>query len=91
MWRILEFIVIAAIVLISITEFFYPLLMRKPLFGSFRKAKPNENKNNNSETLEDKISSAKNKVSEVKTVQDEVAKNFESAKELKNESDSLLQ
>jgi hypothetical protein len=90
MWRILEFIVLAAIVLISITEFFYPLLMRKPLFGSFRKLQPSENNPLKDDKLEDKISSAKKKVEEVKSVQNEVEEHFKLAEDLKNEADDLL-
>ena len=37
MWPILEIIFLAAIALISITEFFIPIITGKPLFGSFRK------------------------------------------------------
>lgn len=90
MWVIIEFIFVAAIVLISITEFFYPLLAGKPLFGSFRKKITPESKPKNSSTLNEKISDAKEKVEEIKKVQVEVKENFKSAKQLKNESDNLL-
>lgn len=83
MWTILEFVVLAAIVLISVTEFFYPLLVGKPLFNSFRrKVQP--------PTLEDELSKAKEKIAEVKNVQEEVNKKFKSAEQLKEESDNLF-
>ncbi len=90
MWRIVEYIAIATIVLVSITEFFYPLLAHKPLFGSFRKKPADESKAKGSGGLGEKISEAKEKVNEVKEVQEEVTKNFNTAKDLKNESDELL-
>ncbi|HEY8934879.1 MAG TPA: hypothetical protein VIM65_06640 [Cyclobacteriaceae bacterium] len=90
MWTILEFIVLATIVLISITEFFYPLLAGKPLFGSFRKNITVENKTDDS-SLEQKLSVAKGKVKEVKDIQHEVNKNFKSAEQLKDEADNLFQ
>jgi hypothetical protein len=86
MWRIIEFIVIAAILLIAITEFFYPILAGKPLFGSFRKAA----ENTEDESLEDKLDKAKVKFEEIKTVQNEVDENYKSAEQLKDEADSLL-
>jgi hypothetical protein len=89
MWTILEFCLLAAILLFSITEFFYPLLTNKPLFGSFRKSVPVEETKEES-SLEEKISSAKEKVKEVKNVQEEVNKNFKSAEQLKAEADDLL-
>ena len=90
MWTILEFIVLATIVLISITEFFYPLLAGKPLFGSFRKkVTVIENKVDDS-SLEQKLSVAKEKVKEVKDIQHEVNKNFKSAEQLKEEADNLF-
>ncbi len=90
MWRIIEYIAIAAVVLIFITEFFYPLLTQKPLFGSFRSKTGNEGKTESKSGLEDKISDAKEKVKEVKTVQDEVSENFKSAKDLKKDADNLF-
>ncbi|HTJ50016.1 MAG TPA: hypothetical protein VL443_11215 [Cyclobacteriaceae bacterium] len=90
MWTILEFIVLATIVLISITEFFYPLLAGKPLFGSFRKkAVVIESKADDS-SLEQKLSVAKEKIKEVKDIQHEVNKNFKSAEQLKEEADNLF-
>ena len=85
MWAIIEFVVLAAIVLISITEFFYPLLVGKPLFNSFRK-KATERPSN----LQDELSRAKEKIVEVKNVQAEVNKTFKSAEQLKQESDNLF-
>ena len=85
MWAIIEFVVLAAIVLFSITEFFYPLIAGKPLFNSFRK-KPAEKPL----TLEDELSRAKEKIAEVKNIQAEVDKKFKSAEQLKEESDNLF-
>ena len=94
MWRILEIIVLAAIALVAVTEFFIPILLGKPLFGSFRKIKKTgEEKKDNARadsTLKEKVSQAKGKVDQVKGVQEEVSENFKSAKELKKESDDLL-
>lgn len=90
MWIVIEYIIIAAIILISITEFFYPLLTQKPLFGSFRRKTTTQEKHRTDGPLDEKLSQAKEKVKEVKKVQDEVAENFKSAEELKNESDNLL-
>lgn len=87
MWALIELIVIIAIVLVFITEFFIPILTGKPLFGSFRKSK---------ETIidegpfDEKISKAKEKVDEVKTVQSEVTEHFKTAEQLKEEADNLL-
>ncbi len=89
MWVILEFIVLAFIVLLSITEFFYPLIVGKPLFGSFRKKVDVEQKPVDS-SLESKVSMAKEKVREVKDIQEEVNKHFKSAEQLKEEADNLL-
>ncbi len=90
MWIVIEFIVIAAIILIFITEFLYPILTQKPLFGSFRKKTTPKEKTNSGGPLDEKISDAKEKVKEIKKVQDEIEENFKSAEELKNESDNLL-
>lgn len=88
MWVIIEFIIVAIIVLVSITEFFYPMFMGKPLFGSFRKNIVNTDLKNDGD-LNDKISSAKEKVQEIKKVQEEIDENFKSAEQLKSESDNL--
>ena len=87
MWAVLELIVIAGIVLISITEFFIPILTDKPLFGSFRKTK-SEKKSES--PLDEKIAKAKEKVGEVKSVQNEVESHLKTAEQLKEESDNLL-
>jgi len=85
MWAIIEFVVLAAIVLISITEFFYPLLVGKPLFNSFRKKAEQKTSN-----LQDKVADAKEKIAEVKNIQAEVDKTLKSAEQLKQESDNLF-
>jgi len=85
MWAIIEFAVLAAIVLISVTEFFYPLLVGKPLFNSFRKKA-----DQNPASLEDELSKAREKIAEVKNIQAEVDKKFKSAEQLKEESDNLF-
>jgi hypothetical protein len=98
MWTILELILALSITLVAITEFFYPLIAGKPLFGSFRKSsKPlQETKTENTSSnaaegkLDEKISKARKKVEEVKTVQNEVTEFYKSAEQLKNESDNLL-
>ncbi|MBL7891424.1 MAG: hypothetical protein JNL63_02240 [Bacteroidia bacterium] len=94
MWTLLEIIILTAIVLISITEFFVPLIMNKPLFGSFRKSRTSEAKNVPDGSLDEKITKTKEKVEEVKEVvkevQSEVAQNFKTAEQLKEESDNLL-
>ena len=88
MWVILEFIIVAFIVLISITEFFYPLLTGKPLFGSFRKNSVDTK--NVDPSLEEKLAEAKEKIKEVKDIQDEVNNHYKSAEQLKEEADKLL-
>jgi len=89
MWRIIEFIAIAAILLIAITEFFYPILAGKPLFGSFRKS--NADVISSGEiSLEDKLNKAKEKAEEIKSIQNEVDENYKSAEQLKEEADNLL-
>jgi membrane-associated HD superfamily phosphohydrolase len=88
MWRILELIVVIAVILISITEFFYPLIAGKPFFGSFRRTKKTMATEPGS--LDDKVNQAKEKVEEIKKVQNEVDSNYRSAEQLKKESDDLL-
>ena len=90
MWLILEFIFLAFIVLLSITEFFYPLLAGKPLFGSFRKTAAVSEQKQNDVSLETKVFKAKEKVNEVKDIQNEVNQHFKSAEQLKAEADGLL-
>lgn len=87
MWALIEFVVLAAIVLLAITEFFYPLLTGKPMFGSFRKKVVVEQKPS---SIEDELAKAKEKIAEVKNIQNEVNKNFKSAEQLKEESDNLF-
>jgi len=88
MWRILELIVVLAVILVSITEFFYPLIAGKPFFGSFRKIKKTTVSERGS--LDDKVNRAKEKVEEIKKVQEEVDDNYRSAEQLKKDSDDLL-
>ncbi len=94
MWALLELIFLIALVLVSITEFFIPLVSGKPMFGSFRKTKPTETKITDESLLDEKISKTREKVEEVKEevmeVQQQVAENFKTAKQLKKESDNLL-
>lgn len=91
MWRLLEIIAAAAIVLIAITEFFYPLIAGKPIFGSFRKSKNTTTTSTSIDgSLDEKINKAKEKVEEIKNVQNEVDKNYKTAEQLKEESDNLL-
>jgi hypothetical protein len=90
MWRLLEIIALAAVVLISITEFFYPLIAGKPFFGSFRKRKKEEERTTSGDTLDEKINQAREKVEEIKNVQDEVDRHYKTAEQLKEEADQLL-
>ena len=91
MWALLELILVLAIVLVFITEFFLPIIMGKPLFGSFKKkeeiyvANPEE-----ISSFDEKMSMAKEKVKEVKNIQNEVNERFKTAEQLKEESDNLL-
>lgn len=89
MWVILEFIFLAFIVLLSITEFFYPLLTGKPMFGSFRKKVVEEQKQDDA-SLESKVSEAKEKIKAVKDIQNEVNQHYKSAEQLKDEADNLF-
>jgi len=89
MWRLLEYILAATIILFAFTEFFYPLFRGRPLFGSFRKsAKVTAN---TEAELHRKVDEAREKVRDVKDVQQEVNRNYKSAEELKEEADRLLQ
>ena len=90
MWTILEFILLACLVLMATTEFFYPLISGKPLFGSFRKRQIIAAQKQNETSFEEKISNAKVKIKEVKDLQKEVNKKFKSAEQLKQEADDLL-
>ncbi|MGC4022639.1 MAG: hypothetical protein QM734_12170 [Cyclobacteriaceae bacterium] len=89
MWLLVEFVVLAAIVLLSITEFFHPLIVGKPLFPSFRKKQESQS-TSIGDSLEDELTKAKEKIAEVKNIQEEVNKKFKSAEQLKNESDNLF-
>ncbi len=90
MWLILEYVVLAFIVLLSITEFFYPLIAGKPLFGSFRRSAAMVEQKQDDASLEATVSKAKEKIKEVKDIQNEVNQNFKSAEQLKDEADDLL-
>lgn len=90
MWKTIELIIVVAIVLVFITEFFYPLFSGKPLFASFRKQPTSTAPQKGQPPLEDKINLAKEKVHEIKTIQNEVNENYKSAEELKKEADDLL-
>lgn len=87
MIRLFEYLVLAAVVLLAVTEFFYPILAGKPLFGSFRKSQPKEVPKVD---LDDKVQQAKEKVQEVKAVQKEVDQHFKDAEKLKDDADDLL-
>ncbi len=58
MWALLELLATIAIVLISITEFFIPLIFDKPLFGSFRKSKNEETKDKSAKHSNEKDNEA---------------------------------
>lgn len=91
MWALIEFAVLAAIVLLSITEFFYPLLAGKSLFNSFRKrTETSQPEPPKEKSLEEELAKAKEKVKEIKNIQNEVDKKFKSAEQLKEESDNLF-
>jgi len=90
MWVVLEFIFLAFIVLLSVTEFFYPLITGKPLFGSFRKSAAVVEQERDNASLESKVFKAKEKINEVKDIQNEVNQHFKSAEQLKAEADNLL-
>lgn len=93
MWAVLELCLVAAIVLVFITEFFVPLLFNKPLFGSFRKGKLVAPKPA-AESLEDKITKARQNADEVKQqveeVQQQAYDNYKTAEQLKDDSEKIL-
>ncbi len=89
MWTIIELLFLAGILLVSLTEFFIPLLTGKPFFGSFRRPKTTK-VSKEDKSLNAKIDVAKEKVKEVKDIQNAVTENFKSAEQLKEESDNLL-
>jgi hypothetical protein len=90
MWRVIEFSMIAIIVLIFITEIFIPVMIDKPLFRSFRKVKDDDNNNNSPDDLSQKISKAKKKVKDVKATQEEVNEYFNNAQQIKDKADKLF-
>jgi len=89
-FKILESIVVLAIVLVFFTEVIYPIIFSKPLFGSFRSKKEDPPKNIANEDLNKELQNAKLKVKEVKEVQTKVDEFHKSADQLKKESDDLL-
>lgn len=86
MWVVLEFVVLAAIVLFAITEFFYPLLAGKPLFGSFRRKSAQAEP----PTLDQSIAEAKRKAWEVKDVQRRTEEELRAAERRRDAADDLL-
>ena len=90
MWVIIELIVSLALILVFVTEFFWPLLKGKPLFGSFRTINTASEKTPEEISLEDKMAKAKAKVEEIKNTQNEINQNFKTAEQLKNDADNLL-
>jgi cell division protein FtsB len=91
MWRVIEYIFLASIVLLAITEFFYPLLAGKKLFGTFRKRQSTTKIVTPLDTdLKSKVDEARIKVNEVKEVQNEVTEHFQEVSKLKDESDNLI-
>ena len=86
MWIVLEFVVMAAVVLFAITEFFYPLLTGKPLFGSFRR----KSARSESPTLDQSIAEARRKAAEVKDVQRRTEEELRAAERRRNAADDLL-
>lgn len=93
MWAILELCLVAAIVLVFITEFFVPLLYNKPVFGSFRK-KTQQQRKPAEDTLPDKIEKARDKANEAKVIVEDVQQqaydNYKTAEQLKDETENLL-
>jgi cell division protein FtsB len=91
MWRVIEYIFLAAIVLLAITEFFYPILAGKKLFGTFRKKQATPKMDTPLVTdIKSKVDEARIKVNEVKEVQNEVTAHFQEVSKLKDESDNLI-
>lgn len=85
MWIVLEIVVLAAVALLAITEFFYPLLAGKPLFGSFRgKAAVS------TVPLDEEIEAARRKAEEVKEVQRKADDALRKAAQRKDAADDLL-
>ncbi len=86
MWVVLEFVVLAAIVLFAITEFFYPLLAGKPLFGSFRRKSAAVEPL----SLDQALAEAKRKAAEVKDVQHRTEEELRAAERRRDAADDLL-
>lgn len=87
MWAIIEVLVLIALVLVFITEFFWPLLNGKPLFGSFRRTKKDFSLEEKIKVTKQKVAGISNEVNEIKS---EADSNLKTAEELKKETDNLL-
>jgi hypothetical protein len=86
MWIVLEIVVLAAVALLAMTEFFYPLLAGKPLFGSFRR----KDDVTSQPSLDDEIADARRKAEEVKAVQRKADEHARQASQRKSEADDLM-
>ena len=86
MWYMFEIVVLAAIALLFITEFFYPLLTGKPMFGSFRRkggaASP--------ASFDEEILEARRKAADVRDVQRKAEEDLRAAEQRKSAADELL-
>lgn len=87
MWIVLEMLVLAGVALLAITEFFYPLLAGKPLFGSFRRKVVSRNPD---VPLDEEIESARRKAEEVRAVQRRADEALREAAQRKDAADDLL-
>ncbi len=87
MWIVLEMLVLAGVALFAITEFFYPLLVGKPLFGSFRRKAVSPASN---VPLDEEIEAARRKAEEVKDVQRKADEALREAAQRKDAADDLL-
>jgi hypothetical protein len=85
MWLVLEWVAMIGLVLLAITEVFYPLLAGRPLFGSFRKRRPTA-----APDIDDELRAARRKVDDVKEVQRKADEQFRRAEDRKNAADDLL-
>lgn len=88
MWTVLEMLVLAGVALLAITEFFYPLLTGKPLFGSFRRKAGQQRVSN--VPLDEEIAAARRKAEEVKEVQRKADEALREAAQRKDAADDLL-
>jgi hypothetical protein len=86
MWVVVEFVVLAAIILVAITEFFWPLMAGRPLFGTFRKKRPAPTP----PTIEEELEIARRKAAEVRNVQRKTEEELRKAWDRKDEADDLL-